>query len=155
MGEGLRDWLPMIFNTAQPWLSSADIRAGFRWFSEVGATLDGSNLGVMCMTAQNLQSPWPHFEAGALSKSVSIGRMLPYLLDVNTDELRPPFLEFQFVKADRAGTLSLVTSLASLDDSAIRTREQLLRSFELLWLRSQTFLRKHARFRKNIMSLLS
>jgi hypothetical protein len=58
---------------------------------------------------------------------------VPYLVDVEPEEIRPPVSQFQAVRADQQGTFSLVSSLAAVTDSGRRTSEQLARSFELLW----------------------
>ena len=58
---------------------------------------------------------WILFEAGALSKSVKRGCIIPYLVDLEPDELPGPLRQFQAVRADEDGTLRLVRRLYELD----------------------------------------
>ena len=80
--EALRDWLPEVIQDCKPWMSSKDIDLGQRWSSEIASQLNEARLGVLCVTPENLGSVWLAFEAGALSKSVAEGRVIPYLFGV-------------------------------------------------------------------------
>ena len=117
----------------EPWMSSADIRAGSRWAAEVGTVLEQSHFGVLSLSRQNLDSSWLHFKAGALSKSLSAGRLVPYLIDLDVRDIQPPLSLFQAVRADQEGTMALVSSIGSLAETGQRTPDQLGRSFQLLW----------------------
>ena len=66
--KALREWLPLLFQTIEPWLSSSDIMAGTRWANELAENLDKIDFGILCLTQDNVNSPWILFEAGALSK---------------------------------------------------------------------------------------
>jgi DNA-binding XRE family transcriptional regulator len=48
---------------------------------------------------------------GALSKSVSRGRVAPYLLGMEPHELRPPLAQFQATRGDKDGTWALVNAI--------------------------------------------
>jgi hypothetical protein len=66
----LRDWLPSVIQSLEPYVSSEDIDKGTRWSSDIAKELDNSAYGILCVTQDNLAAPWINFEAGALSKSV-------------------------------------------------------------------------------------
>ncbi len=65
----------------------------------------------MCLTPWNIGSPWLHFEAGALLRTVESDRIIPYAIGVKSADIRGPVGEFQAASADRHGTLSLVQTL--------------------------------------------
>ena len=67
---GLRDWLPAILQTAKPWMSESDIDKGARGVEEIGKALSDIEIGIVCLTPENLDSRWILFEAGALSKTL-------------------------------------------------------------------------------------
>jgi hypothetical protein len=95
------------------WLSSRDLPDGRRWASELSEHLEASDFGILVVTPINLSSPWLLFEAGALSKDIESGRVIPYLVAVGKDELVGPLGQFQALSADKAGTLRLVKAICS------------------------------------------
>ncbi|MFI7596671.1 hypothetical protein [Actinoplanes sp. NPDC049681] len=71
----LREWLPDVIQEVSPWVSSEDIEKGQRWALEVGEKLDAISEGILCVAAENQHEPWLTFEAGALAKSLSNGKV--------------------------------------------------------------------------------
>ena len=69
IAEALREWLPDVIQAVKPWLSAEDIDKGARWSSDLAHELEDAHVGVICLTPENLEEPWIHFEAGALSKT--------------------------------------------------------------------------------------
>lgn len=111
LAEALREWLPLVLHYASPWLSKSDIEAGERWSVEIAKELQESNFGIICVTKDNLSSPWILFESGALAKSMDDGRVIPLLLDLDFKEISGPLAQFQAKKADQSGIRELVMSL--------------------------------------------
>jgi hypothetical protein len=56
------------------------ISAGARWANELANELAGTRFGILCLTRDNLNSPWLLFEAGGLAKTVEDTFVCPYLL---------------------------------------------------------------------------
>jgi hypothetical protein len=111
LAKALRDWFPLVLHYVEPWLSQSDIQAGERWGVEVAKELESCNFGVICVTKDNLTSPWMLFEAGALAKSMQDGRVIPLLLDLDFKEISGPLSQFQAKKADATGIRELAASL--------------------------------------------
>jgi ribosomal protein L7/L12 len=139
VGLALRDWLPLALHFVKPWLSATDIDAGQRWATEVGAQLNDSSFGILCLTRDNLQSPWMLFEAGALAKSVTAGAVVPYLLDIDFSEITGPLAQFQGKKADESSTFDLVKAINNRALEPV-PNERLADLFELLWPRLKEML---------------
>jgi hypothetical protein len=72
----LRDWLPGVINSIEPFVSAKDIYAGTRWQAEIASQLDSTNFGIVCVTKDNQLSSWLNFEAGALAKAVDSSRLV-------------------------------------------------------------------------------
>lgn len=126
VAHALRDWLPIVLHYVQPWMSEEDIRAGDRWASQIGKELASHDFGIICVTRDNLNAPWLLFEAGALSKSLEEGAVVPYLLDVDFSDVGGPLGQFQAKKAFREPTLKLIESLnarAAEPDNAARVQK--------------------------------
>ena len=111
VANALNDWLPEIIEVISPWVSTQHIDAGTRWSSEIDQQLKDTHFGIVCLTRENLQSPWILFESGALAKAVEVARVVPYLLGVPGADVNPPLGHFNYVTADRKGTLDLLRSL--------------------------------------------
>lgn len=128
----LSAWLKDVFQGIETWMSEADIKAGARWADKLSEELQRSNFAVMCLTPENMGSPWMLFEAGAISRSVEHGGVVPYCYQLGIAEVAFPLSQFQGVVADREGTYKLLESI-----NAIRQRtlpaDQLMRTFERWW----------------------
>lgn len=130
IAEALRDWLPEVLQTVEPWLSAEDIPIGASWQREIAASLEDSDVGIICLTRENLHAPWISFEAGALSRLHAL--VCPYLFDLELSELEAPLGQFQATKADREGTLHLLKILN--DAGSTRVSDRILeRAFERYW----------------------
>ena len=117
----MREWLPLLFQTIEPWLSSSDIMAGTRWANELAENLDEIDFGILCLTQDNVNSPWILFEAGALSKSLQKGRVVPYLIGIKPKDLNEsPLSQFQCVASDKNGTKKLLFSIAESLERNVR-----------------------------------
>jgi hypothetical protein len=133
VAEALNDWLPCIYQTCQPWLSSSSIQPGGRWAIELAEMLEKTELGVLCLTKENLNSPWILFEAGALSKSVAGGRVVPFLIDLQPTDLKGPLAQFQAVAATKEGTKSLLRMIADVNPNNFQSDKMIETVFERWW----------------------
>ena len=68
VAEALREWLPKVLQEVEPLMSSEDISAGVRWQYLISEALEGSSVGILCVTRENQSAPWLNFEAGAIAK---------------------------------------------------------------------------------------
>lgn len=103
---------------------------GVVWIHELGKELEGSDFGILCLTRDNVQSPWLLFEAGAIAKNFGVTRVVPYLVD--DLELTGPLNQFQHIRADHQGTLRLLESINALRDKPTQI-DRLHRSFARWW----------------------
>jgi hypothetical protein len=127
-------WLPQVINAIDPWLSSEDIQKGARWFDEVGSSLEQTQFGIICLTKQNLNSPWVLFEAGALSKSLAQSRVTPLLIDLKNSDLSGPLAQFQTTLPLKAEVWKLVLAINQSFVNGASVSEQVLsRSYEKWW----------------------
>jgi len=132
IGSKLHAWLPMVLQSVDPWLSESDIDAGDRWGNEVGKELQDSNFGIICITRENMSSPWILFEAGALVKFMQEGRVVPLLYDVEFKDITGPLAQFQAKKIDKAGIFDIVSSINENSDSKLADA-RLEGVFQALW----------------------
>jgi hypothetical protein len=92
-------------------MSERDIRAGARWNRELVKELEASDVGIICLTPENLAEPWLNFESGALAKHLDTTPPCTYLIDLQPADVAGPLADFQHSIADRDGTLKVLTSI--------------------------------------------
>lgn len=132
IAEALRDWFPKVIQAVKPWMSAVDIDRGARWSSDIAIELADTTFGVLCLTPENLNAPWIHFEAGALSKTLEKSYVCPYLFQLEPADLKGPLIQFNAAKADEDDTLKLVLTINDAQETPLpeRTVEE---SFEVWW----------------------
>ena len=116
LANALRDWLPMVLQYVEPWVSDKDISAGDRWAQAIAGELETANFGIICITPENLNSEWILFESGALSKSMLDAKVIPLLFGLELSDLSGPLSQFQAQKVDQSGLLEVVRSINKVAD---------------------------------------
>lgn len=132
LAEALREWLPLVLHYVEPWLSEADVGAGERWAQAVATELEASNFGITCVTRENAGSPWILFEAGALTKSMQVSRVIPLLLDLEFSDLTGPLAQFQAKKVERSGLSDVLQSINEAADHEV-PEDRARQLFDALW----------------------
>ena len=121
----LQVWLPKALpKGVEPPFVSQDIPKGSRWFEAVGTHLEEAQAGIICLTPDNLSSPWIHYEAGALAHRLEraqarrtpgqAGVIFTFLHGVSPAELKGPLEAYQSTTSDEADTYRLVLSIAGM-----------------------------------------
>lgn len=67
LAEAIRDWLPGVIQMVNPYFTPSDIEKGGRWSTDIAKELSSSEVGVLCITRDNIHSDWILFEAGAVA----------------------------------------------------------------------------------------
>jgi hypothetical protein len=111
VAAALRDWLPLVINSVEPFVSSRDINAGARWQVEVAKQLDATDFGIVCVSKENQESAWLNFEAGALAKALESSRVIPLAIDLKPSDVNLPLGQFQALPATQAGIGEVLSSL--------------------------------------------
>jgi hypothetical protein len=132
LAQFLHDWIPLVLHNVEPWVSEADIEAGERWGEVVAKELADSTFGIICVTRENVNSPWVLFEAGALAKTMQGSKVIPLLLDLEIRDITGPLAQFQAKKVEKAGVNEVINSINQTANNVVpeaRAREL----FEALW----------------------
>ena len=93
---------------------STELAKGSEWFNEVRARLASVNAAVICLTPETAQSPWVHFEAGAVLGHVGREAVFPYLYSVRPGELQGPLNAFQATVNSEEDTRRLARRLCEM-----------------------------------------
>lgn len=120
LAEILRDWLPSVIQSIRPFFTPDDIEKGARWSNDISRELEESQIGIFCLTKENLTKPWIMFEAGALSKQIGTSKVCPILFDVDNADLVGPLVQFQTVQFCQDDIRKLIQMLnKSLKDNQL------------------------------------
>src|SRR5437667_7698579 len=129
----LKSLLEDVFPQAVTVFISDHINPGENWGQRLGAELEKSQFGILCLTEDNFQAPWLLFEAGALAKEFAASRVVPYLIDkLPASADHSPIFQFQSVPADKDGTLRLVMSINEAKETP-HTEQRLIKHIEKWW----------------------
>lgn len=111
IAKALNDFLPKIIQALKPFYSP-EIEKGATWSNKIDEALTGTSFGIICLTPDNLDSKWIHFESGALFKTPD-ARIWTFLTDLKNQDVPPPLSKFQHTQAEKVETLSLIKAINS------------------------------------------
>jgi hypothetical protein len=134
VASAFREWLPKVLQGANVWMSKKDIIKGTSSRREISQQLEACTVGVVFVTADNMDAPWLNFEAGAISKAVSdSARTCTVLLDgLKPTDVMGPLADFQHTVANKNDLRALVLVLAHAI-GAIVTDDDLAIVFDAIW----------------------
>jgi hypothetical protein len=136
----LGSWLPTVLESVIPFVSH-DIGVSERWQDVIGAELEKSDFGIVCLTPENLTKPWLMFEAGALSKKLSAAKVVAFLLGVEPSDLsNGPLAQFQATPFDKEQVWNLILTLEESPNPDF-IEQDLHPNFDTLWPRLEEALR--------------
>src|SRR6185503_988299 len=111
VAEALNEWLRRVIHALKPFYSR-EIEKGAKWSHEIDSALEGIRFGIVCLTPENLNSTWIHFEAGALSKTKD-ALIWTLLHGLAAPDVPQPLGKFQHTIAEKPKVLRLVKSINS------------------------------------------
>lgn len=126
-----RDWLPSVIQSIEPYVSSEDIDKGARWSTDIAQELENSTFGILCVTKENLDTPWLNFEAGALSKTMDKTFVSPFLFDIKRSEVNGPILQFQSTIFQVDDIEKLVKTLNKACGEGSLPEERIIKAFKV------------------------
>jgi hypothetical protein len=133
VAEALRYWLPKVIQALEPWTSADDIEKGTRWRSGLAQELERSRVGIICLTPENLDSTWLHFEAGALSKQQQGTYVCTFLVGLEPTDVREPMAQFQATRAEKEDVRKLVMTINNTLEQSSLPESELRETFEVWW----------------------
>ncbi len=133
LADAIREWLPSVLQFVKPYFTPSDIEKGAKWSSNISGELENSDIGIICLTKENLTKPWILFEAGSLSKNLDRSKVCTLLFGIDSTDLKGPLTTFQTTRFEKNDFKKLVKSInnsggdSKLDDSVL---DQV---FEMWW----------------------
>src|SRR5947208_2791466 len=115
IAEAFSEWLPNVVQSVRTFFSKR-IEKGISGLEDIRAKLEVSSFGILCLTPENLNSTWIHFEAGALSKLKTEARLWTFLYELKPADITGPLSQFQHTSNTRDEIYALVQSINSKTD---------------------------------------
>ncbi|MCM3667912.1 TIR domain-containing protein [Mesobacillus maritimus] len=129
----LKEWIPLVIQSVDTYVSSEDIDKGTRWSLDIAKELETCSYGIICVTKENINSPWVNFEAGALSKFVSESFVSPFLLDIKKSEVSGPLLQFQATSNEKDDVKKLLNGINKACGERGLSENRLDNIFDAMW----------------------
>jgi hypothetical protein len=133
LAQILRQWFPSVLQFVKPYYTPEDIAKGARWSSEIAIELKNSDLGVICLTKDNIEKPWILFEAGALSNRFDESKVCTLLFDLEPTDLKPPLSSFQATKFNKEDFKKLIVTINRIEGDNKLDESALDEAFEMWW----------------------
>lgn len=134
--EALKEWLEQCIQSVEVFFSSEDIEKGDNWQIKLSNELQDTNYGIVCLTPENIDAPWIHFEAGALSKLLD-SKVMVLAMNINFSDIKGPLKAFQATKFEKSDIFKLLKTINGLQEKPLG-EEKLKNSFEAFWPQFQT-----------------
>lgn len=131
IAEKLNKWLPYIIQSIEIFYSAEDIEKGEQWNEKLSSELDESDFGIVCLTSENINSPWIHFEAGALSRKLG-SKVATVMFDADSCCIQGPLSRFQSTKFEEEDFYRLIATINKNIKNPLE-KDILKTVFEKMW----------------------
>ncbi len=131
----ISEYLQLLVPGIETFMSRHDIDSGTRWTQRIAEELEATSFGILCLTPGNLESPWLHFEAGALTKQLDAGRACSLLFhDLEKSAVTGPLSQFQNCCFNKEEFRELIAGINSArDETAVAPADKLQKFFTKFW----------------------
>ncbi len=139
-----REWLKLVIHGAEAFVSDEDIDKGTRGFAQIASELEATDIGIACITLDNYDRPWVNFEAGAISRKVGQGRLIPFLVNLGNADIprHSPLTQFQTTSNNKADIHRMIRSMNRSVQPPVVEDGVLDTLFEAVWDRLDQALRE-------------
>lgn len=112
VARALHQWLPTVLPGISPWMSELDLDKGKDWYDGLHQFLGEARAAIVCVTPENVRSPWIYYESGQIAGRMATNLVCPFLLEEQPSILADgPLGRMQGTKADKEDTLLLLKTL--------------------------------------------
>lgn len=133
LAEAFHKWLPGALQSVSPYFTPSDIEKGDRWNNEISKELEGSDVGVLFLTRENVGSPWLLYEAGALSKRLDKSKVCPITIGIGHADLSGPLRQFQATEFNEDDFRKLLKTINKASGDAALKEAVVDDVFDMWW----------------------
>jgi hypothetical protein len=129
----LSERIPEILQNVDVFLSEQDIGPGTTWMEELRKALKENRFGILCVTPENKNNLWIHFEAGSLWKGDESTRVCPLLFKTTQAEITGPLAQLQSIEFERSEFSRLMSEVNEHLGEKRISESLLQKSFDRVW----------------------
>jgi DNA-binding MarR family transcriptional regulator len=130
----LGDWIPSVIQAVETYVSPEDARKGTNWLHDVPKEMNQSSLGILCVVPGNVGASWLNFEAGVLSKSLDVSKVIPLLIDVERSDLENgPLAQYPSAICEKNDMYRILETINGITEKGSLSEERLRNTFEVWW----------------------
>lgn len=135
LADAFANWLPNVLQHVEPYISSKNIGLGERALDNIKNELESSSFGIVFVTKENIKAPWINYEAGAISNSLGIKRVIPVMYDCDLIELDDsPLRQFQAAKdLEKDNVRRIIMEINNLSDEFELDNDRVEKAFDQWW----------------------
>lgn len=132
IGNQLKIFLESVIQSLEIFIST-EMERGSIWNVLINKELSNTSCGIICLTADNFESPWILFESGALAKGIEQNRIYTFLVNIDpSDLLSSPLAQFNHTFPSKESCFQLVKTMNIHIESPLSERK-LEAIFEKFW----------------------
>lgn len=127
-------WLKKILQSSRPWMSM-NITKGEGWDKEIHNGLQDTEIGLLFLTKDSIESKYLHYEAGAIA-NVPNALVCTFLYNIKNTDVKQPLSRFQstlFEKDDILKLLVTINNKIQAMDGITLEPAQLSEMFDIMW----------------------
>jgi hypothetical protein len=126
----LKEWLPKVIQSVEVFISTEIIK-GVLWSDEIQKQLNGTKMGILCVTERNKNEPWLLFEAGGIS--MYSRKVCTLLIDLSSEDMvLSPLHLFNATKIDKSDMYLLIKTINEEAETSL-SENRLEDSFNTHW----------------------
>ena len=134
----LKKWIPRIIQTVREediFVSDQDVNAGVQWDNVIFDRLDNCNFGIVCVTRENINSPWMLFESGYMVCHNKRKDVVPLLIGLSNQAIKDtPLAHFQAITTERNGIEKMISAINKAQPIDLQVADDVLeRSIHVNW----------------------
>jgi hypothetical protein len=134
VAEAMDGWLKDTLPGVKVWGTPEDIVMGSSWFTSLLGRVEVARLCIICVTPENVRSPWLYFGVGAVAGRSGHVRVCPYLLNIDGMYVaNGPLAQFQWAAADKGDTWKLLRDINKHLQSGAYHEASLAVAFDKTW----------------------
>lgn len=131
VAEQLSAWIPSVIQSVETFYSPNDIGKGENWSNRLSSELENCSFGIICLTPENVMSPWINFEAGALAKNMD-SRLSALMLGIGPSDIEGPLSQFQNTQFEATDFFKLIQAINNATEKPVNS-SYLKEIFHAMW----------------------
>lgn len=150
VAKSIKKFIMLVIPTVDVFFSPEDIKKGEKWDYRLTNELAETDYGIICLTKENITSPWINFESGALAKAMK-SRVTALLVDAKPSDIKGPLTSFQATKFIKDEVKDLLKQINESCDRTINS-DVFNENFNIHWEKIHTDIINEINVNTNIIS---